>query len=207
LVIPGNRISSYTPSTSHRSNFFASINDQTNRRLARERPDQILAVFIRDVELGEVIEDPTGWKAVGASSLNGERWPRQSWSVSSSASASTPSSRPTTPAYSLPPSREDYFPVSPAEAPVMTAEPDAIVDMNAATPMGGQFRGAQAASVRSVASSASAQRMPEGERKRYELQLRVWRARTQMPGHVPLRIFRDPAECVEAEEALKKEKV
>ncbi|KAJ7187921.1 hypothetical protein C8R46DRAFT_1023448 [Mycena filopes] len=35
--------------------------------LARERPEQILAVFIRDVETGERLEDPTGWNALHAS--------------------------------------------------------------------------------------------------------------------------------------------
>ncbi|KAG6876250.1 hypothetical protein C0992_000354 [Termitomyces sp. T32_za158] len=33
--------------------------------LARERPCQILAVFLRDVETGDPIHDPTGWKALG----------------------------------------------------------------------------------------------------------------------------------------------
>jgi hypothetical protein len=32
--------------------------------------------------------------------------------------------------------------------------------------------------------------------------LRVYRARTQMPSHIPLRVFREPAECVEAQEIL-----
>ncbi|KAJ7680612.1 hypothetical protein DFH06DRAFT_972705 [Mycena polygramma] len=166
--------------------------------LAKERPDQVLAVFIRDVELGEVIEDPTGWKAVGASSLNGDPWPRRSWSTSSSAS------RPATPAYSLPPSNQDYFVPPPMP---MTAEPDPIAEM---TPRPSYRAATPAASIKSnitVSSTASGQRMSEAERKRYDLQLRVWRARTQMPGHIPLRIFRDPAECTEAEEALKKEKL
>ncbi|KAG5651082.1 hypothetical protein H0H81_009970, partial [Sphagnurus paluster] len=34
--------------------------------LATERPDQILAVLVRDVETNEPIDDPTGWAAVGA---------------------------------------------------------------------------------------------------------------------------------------------
>lgn len=36
-----------------------------------------------------------------------------------------------------------------------------------------------------------------GERRRYDLQMRVWSARTQIPSHIPLRIFRKPEECVE----------
>lgn len=39
-------------------------------------------------------------------------------------------------------------------------------------------------------------------KRRNELQARVYRARMQMPGHVVLRVFRDPAECVELEEIL-----
>jgi len=45
-------------------------------------------------------------------------------------------------------------------------------------------------------------RLPEAEKRRYALQKRVYVARTQMPGHVPLRVFRDPRECVEVEEIL-----
>lgn len=175
-------------------------------RLARERPEQILGVFIRDVESGEVIDDPTGWKAIGATSLNGEPWPRRSWSTS------TTSSRATTPAaYSLP-SDQEYFTTA-----RHSAEPEPILDMTPQPrrPASSHFptTPVSAASIRSnntVGSSSttsSAQRMTEAERKRNDLQLRVWRARTQMPGHIPLRIFRAPAECVEAEEVLGKEKL
>ncbi|KAF8884046.1 hypothetical protein CPB84DRAFT_1789448 [Gymnopilus junonius] len=46
----------------------------------------------------------------------------------------------------------------------------------------------------------------KGSKKRHELQLRVWRARTQIPGNVMLRVFRDPGECVgEAGEILDRE--
>ena len=44
--------------------------------------------------------------------------------------------------------------------------------------------------------------MTEVEKKRYLLQMRVNRARTQMPSHIVLRVFRDPGECVEIEEML-----
>jgi len=44
--------------------------------------------------------------------------------------------------------------------------------------------------------------MTEVEKKRYELQMRVYRARTQMPSQIVLRIFREPAECVEVEEEM-----
>ena len=47
--------------------------------------------------------------------------------------------------------------------------------------------------------------LTESEKRRKDLQLRVYRARTQMPGHIPLRIFRDPEECVEAQQILARE--
>jgi len=46
--------------------------------------------------------------------------------------------------------------------------------------------------------------MPEIEKKRLELQIRVYRARSQMAPHIPLRIFRKPEECIEASQILDK---
>ncbi|KAH6916366.1 hypothetical protein BKA70DRAFT_1093056 [Coprinopsis sp. MPI-PUGE-AT-0042] len=51
--------------------------------------------------------------------------------------------------------------------------------------------------------SASAPAMED--RRRAELQLRVWRARTLVPNHIVLRVFRHPEECVEAGEVLDRE--
>ncbi len=56
----------------------------------------------------------------------------------------------------------------------------------------------------SVASFSKYRNMSEGERKRAELQNRVWSARASVPRHIVLRIFKDPSECVEVEELLKK---
>lgn len=44
--------------------------------------------------------------------------------------------------------------------------------------------------------------MTEQERKRFDLQMRIYRARAQMPRNVALRIFRRPEECVEAGQLL-----
>ncbi|TCD71779.1 hypothetical protein EIP91_003122 [Steccherinum ochraceum] len=44
--------------------------------------------------------------------------------------------------------------------------------------------------------------MSEAEKKQFDLQTRVYRARVEAPKHVPLRVFRSPEECVEAAEAL-----
>ena len=48
----------------------------------------------------------------------------------------------------------------------------------------------------------SQSQMSEAERKREELQSRLWRARLDVPPQVPIRIFREPEECVEVHEIL-----
>jgi len=70
-------------------------------------------------------------------------------------------------------------------------------------PSSSSFRSQQTGSSTS-SESASSRRgsMTETEKKRTELQLRVYRARTQMPSHIPLRVFRDPSECIEVQEIL-----
>jgi hypothetical protein len=47
--------------------------------------------------------------------------------------------------------------------------------------------------------------LSDKEKKRQELQARVYKARTQMPGHIPLRVFRATEECIEVEEIFKKQ--
>lgn len=42
------------------------------------------------------------------------------------------------------------------------------------------------------------------EKRRLELQMRVWRARVQVPEGVVMRVFRDPKECVEAERIVQR---
>jgi hypothetical protein len=48
----------------------------------------------------------------------------------------------------------------------------------------------------------SSARVPEWEKKRNELQTRVWRARMQIPVHIPLRVFKRPEDCVEVWDVL-----
>ncbi|RDB15960.1 hypothetical protein Hypma_003559 [Hypsizygus marmoreus] len=208
--------------------------------LARERPNQILAVLVRDVETGEPIDDPTGWKAIGASGTrkgtllpagNTDDTPRPARYFSDILSTrSLTSSSAKAPAVATPQKEStsgDYFTSS-----VMTAEPEPMAPAaekpsstgllkvdhsgngrrsSTAPPQGnfpltpsseGSFT--SKSSVSSVSSSIA--RMSEPEKKRQALQMRVYMARTQMPGHVPLRVFRGPSECVEVEEILGKEK-
>ena len=44
--------------------------------------------------------------------------------------------------------------------------------------------------------------LSDAEKKRAELQVRLWRARLDVAPHVPVRIFREPEECVEVDEIL-----
>ena len=44
--------------------------------------------------------------------------------------------------------------------------------------------------------------MTDAEKKQFDLQTRVYRARLEVPRHIPLRVFRSPEECVEAEGIL-----
>ncbi|KAF8230808.1 hypothetical protein L208DRAFT_101824 [Tricholoma matsutake] len=46
--------------------------------------------------------------------------------------------------------------------------------------------------------------MSDADRKRDALQKRVYKARRRMPKDVPLRVFRDPSECVEIKEMLRR---
>ncbi|KAF7321909.1 hypothetical protein MKEN_00713100 [Mycena kentingensis (nom. inval.)] len=193
--------------------------------LASEHPEQILAVFIRDVDADslEPVEDPTGWKAMGFQ-MNFDALP-----------TATPTS--TSPAYSLPPSppeswdaQTEYF-----TSPVRTQEPQRVMGMSlpitpapatapnpippptkvvpqavprsapaptnsaTSTPRNSMY----AASIASTSTTASQQM----ERRRYDLQLRIWRARTMLPLQIPLRLFRDPKECVEAGKILSEQKL
>ena len=44
--------------------------------------------------------------------------------------------------------------------------------------------------------------LTEAERKRVDLQMRLWRARYEVATHIPIRIFREPEECVEVQQIL-----
>ncbi len=77
---------------------------------------------------------------------------------------------------------------------------DTITNDNSATAAGYSRRGSGAGSSGGASGgsgSSSGSKLTEAEKKRTELQTRVLRARTQMPGGVPLRVFRDPRECEE----------
>ena len=44
--------------------------------------------------------------------------------------------------------------------------------------------------------------LSESEKKRVQLQARLWRACAEVPTNVVIRVFRDPEECVEASQVI-----
>ena len=54
----------------------------------------------------------------------------------------------------------------------------------------------------STASSFRTAPMTDGERKQYDLQARVYKARADIPASIPLRVFREPSECIEVAQIL-----
>lgn len=58
--------------------------------------------------------------------------------------------------------------------------------------------------MKSSSTSSAYSRLSEPEKRRYDLQMRVYRARMHVPRHIPLRVFKTPQECVEVEGLLKR---
>ncbi|CAK5281269.1 unnamed protein product [Mycena citricolor] len=142
--------------------------------IARDYPEQVLAVFIRDVDTNEApLDDPTGQNHAML-----DQMPQRSWST-----ASSTSSRPPTPSSYHPPSN-NYF--LSATTP-MTTEPEPIPSMVASNTAAVNLK---------IPNSRAGTGMEQPNRRRAELQVRVWRARRQIPPHIPLRLFREPRECV-----------
>ncbi|KAH7885758.1 hypothetical protein F5I97DRAFT_1809050 [Phlebopus sp. FC_14] len=171
--------------------------------LAAERPQQIAGVFIRDVS-GLALEDPTGdgaWNAL-------TRSPK-------TPNTTLPSSRPTPKRAASDPETQSptYSGSIWISGPDTTHPPSSFL-------LGGTPRSYgsphismdSSSSLGSVGSSTSSSLhstrpvrrgtlpITEGEKKRWELQSRVRRARLTMPKHIVLRVFEHPRECVEAEE-------
>lgn len=57
-------------------------------------------------------------------------------------------------------------------------------------------------SLQSQSSASTPTSLSDVEKKRLDLQMRVWRARYAVPPHIPIRIFREPEECVEVNRIL-----
>ena len=219
--------------------------------IARERPEQILAIFIRDANVRDndtmrPLDDPTGAEAfrwamepgsgattpVSATNSGfvqpGPRRtnPRQ---ASRSMSEATPGSPPAVPAKAtrsfsgLDPgvlsrnpngsSSSNYFsstlrsysPITeePPKHPVMTADQTSWPPPGfSKPPPGSQAERRESRWSPQTPSSMMSLPDPESERRRYELQTRVWRARLDVDPGIPIRMFREPEECVEVNEIL-----
>ncbi|KAK7041418.1 hypothetical protein VNI00_009284 [Paramarasmius palmivorus] len=205
--------------------------------LARERPEQILGVFIRDTGTGDPLEDPIGFR-IGIESFSnpesttpyipeniapsqrrtstedrGKRLPPIDTSYivrqPRSRSSKTPS---TAPVSNLNGSGDYFTPMKITDEPdtismydgtrntSMTSLASGYVHKTPSTASSGYF---PLRTPKSAATATSAStRIPEAERKRHELQMRVYRARANMPEHVTLRVFRSPTECVETQAML-----
>ncbi|KIJ65200.1 hypothetical protein HYDPIDRAFT_153245 [Hydnomerulius pinastri MD-312] len=186
--------------------------------LAAERPEQIAGVFIRDV--GRVgLDDPTGTRAEFAPMIQ----PRTPLSKGSMPLPGTSSPRP-------PPTRalsdtETQVPIHPGSIRIPRPTPKRSLPPSSysleTTPEPKSFGSSRASvdsssSMGSVGSSTSSSllsmrpmrrgTMPitEGERRRWDLQNRVNRARLLMPAHIVLRVFEDPKECLEAEQIVER---
>ncbi|KAI0085739.1 hypothetical protein BDY19DRAFT_964089 [Irpex rosettiformis] len=227
--------------------------------IARDRPRQVLAVFIRDASNWEVVkplEDPTGeqalhmayWNTTAPSyrrspsthssgdttpTLNGSALAPQhpSRSISSddlSIGTSGCSVRQTrrTRSTILPPSsfpgvantyEPGYFSSSPiSSSPVsepspMTYPPPPSSISSSAKRLDSDrsqstLNATRPSSLRKLSNGSirgsGFPQMTDAEKKQYDLQVRVNRARNIMPENVPLRVFRDPKECVETKDVL-----
>lgn len=176
--------------------------------LAHNYPEQILCIFIRDVNTYEDgaggIEDPTGLHAGNESRKKSSFGSLASrgglWSPKSTGSQSLPPS----PISSRAPSEsttstEDYSPrtstlsTTSAQKPyadVLCSEPSSDDNLlQTVTPI------TRTGSTLTRRSSASAS---ESDKKRVNLQMRLWRACAEVPAHIVVRVFREPQECVEA---------
>ncbi|KAI0695337.1 hypothetical protein C8T65DRAFT_665431 [Cerioporus squamosus] len=222
---------------------------------ARERPDQILAIYIRDASDASVrpLDDPTGAEAYrfaldpGLGGTPGSAGSRRSFgSFGRRSGRSTPSrslsdAMPSTPpAVPKKPTRSysgtemmglstsssgdsafsDYFTsssVPPVNSPIVE-EPQGSPEMMVTPvpaekswppqgfskpPPGSQLEVRESGRWQPQSQAQTPQApQSEAERKRADLQSRLWRARLEVPPHIPIRVFREPEECAEANRIL-----
>lgn len=76
----------------------------------------------------------------------------------------------------------------------MTTEPESLIESAPEPTPPPNFFSATPAGRRTPSTSS---RMSDQEKKRFDLQMRVWNARMQIPSHIPFRVFKEPRECTE----------
>ena len=124
----------------------------------------------------------------------GELWPPSPTAQASTSTLSGPSPTPTESALKSPLSTRVY-------AKLINQTPKATPPLSLSMKSSAMQSNSSFASTSSMEATRKAS-LPDAQKRRSDLQVRVCRARTQIPGHIPLRIFRDPSECVEANEVL-----
>ncbi|KAH9175958.1 hypothetical protein EDB89DRAFT_2066151 [Lactarius sanguifluus] len=160
--------------------------------VAKEYSQQILCIFIRDVNTyddnGGGIEDPTGNYVrdgtITAQDLQAKR--KGSSSVPASRGGRRSPKSASAPLLSLTPAVSRSSSLSPDD-------PRLNVDPPSSEP------GSDLMS-RPLAASMLIARTPnsESDRQRLNLQIRLWKACTEIPASTVIRVFREPQECVEA---------
>ena len=168
--------------------------------VAREYPQQIRCIFIRDVNIYEDgesgIEDPTGicvrdgritaqdlqTKKKGSSGGQVSREGR--WSPRSTSSQLLPPSPAVSRASSG--STDDTIPTL-----LYGTGPENYMDPLCSESGSGSMSQPLPPSIARTPNS-------ESDKQRLNLQIRLWRACTVVPPHIVLRVFREPQECVEA---------
>ncbi|KZT09836.1 uncharacterized protein LAESUDRAFT_796156 [Laetiporus sulphureus 93-53] len=184
--------------------------------IARERPRQIIAIFIRDVMVDSdlpPLDDPTGTKALV------RKVQRQNTSSSASLmpvrstarknSLSRPMTRSVSEQQSVSAPRTPKRTHSYSEVPLDDHEASLRLFNStsmAASPINEEPEDFYPESLPPLANeqqfgefdSDPRPYLTEAERRREELQRRVWIARGAVPAHISLRVFRHPQECVEA---------
>lgn len=167
--------------------------------VARDHPEQILCIFIRDVNTyedgGGGIEDPIGSRA----RENGKK--RTPWGMSMSRGRSSPKSMssqslaPSVVSRAPSESTDDYFSRTSSSSTAggqpytdaLFTEPETYASLSQSTITPG-----------TMPTLTHRLTLSESERKRMSLQARLWKACAEVPTNVAIRIFREPLECVEA---------
>lgn len=169
-----------------------------------------MGIFIREVEPAIPLDDPIGANLAvmkerfGEEALSTPRPRRTTLETQKSTNtARAVSYVPRTPKVQTPSSNRtlgnDYFSSS-----QITEEPESMPS-SASYPTSYVPRSRRATTASSVSSISSVtSKMTEEERKRFDLQMRVYKARSVVPLHIPVRVFQQPSDCVEMEGLINK---
>jgi hypothetical protein len=175
--------------------------------VARHHPDQILCIFIRDVNTyedgGGGIEDPIGTHA----RKGGKK--RSPWNVSTSRGRLSPksmSSQSLASSMSRAPSESTmngYFSRTPSSSTISGMQRRYTDTLYTEPETYDSFSRTQTTITPGTRPMMTRRlTLSESERKRMSLQARLWKACAEVPTNVVIRVFCDPLECVEAFQAI-----